>query len=99
MHADDSLRRELLQMQQSYKDAVARAADLQRKNNLLKDEVTRYRKVLGDTTNLSIRSENEEAKELSAGPSCCDPLAELEMENKVLRDRNAKHEALLRTRK
>ncbi|CAG8552012.1 1712_t:CDS:1 [Paraglomus occultum] len=91
-HSEDSFRREFQQMQQRVKDAEARASELQRKNNLLKEEVTNYRKILDDTTNLTIQSENEETKEFVAGPSRCDPLA---MENKVLRDQNVKLEKRL----
>jgi len=47
------------------------------------------------TVSLSIQSENEKAKELAAGPSRCDPFAELEMKNKVLRDQNAELEKQL----
>ncbi|CAG8644030.1 779_t:CDS:1, partial [Paraglomus occultum] len=39
--SEDHFHREFQQMQQKCKDAEARAAELQRKNNLLKDEVTR----------------------------------------------------------
>ncbi|CAG8551994.1 1711_t:CDS:1, partial [Paraglomus occultum] len=87
---EDSFRREFQQMRQRVNEAEARASELQRKNNLLKEEVTR---VLGDTTNLPIL--RSEAKELAGGPSRCDPFAELEKENKVLRDQNAELEERL----
>src|SRR6185312_7114101 len=51
-HAEDSFRREFQQMTQRVKDAEARSSELQRKNNLLKEEATSYQAALGDTTNV-----------------------------------------------
>ncbi|CAG8478528.1 9174_t:CDS:1 [Paraglomus occultum] len=50
--SEDSFRREFQQMQQRVKEAEGRASELQRKNNLLKEEATSYQAALGDTTNV-----------------------------------------------
>ncbi|CAG8461050.1 7188_t:CDS:2 [Paraglomus occultum] len=79
------LNNELEEMQQKYKDAEARAAELQKKNDLLKEESIKYQEAVGDTT-----------KEFSAGPSRNDPLTELEMEIRDLRIQKAELDTQLR---
>ncbi|CAG8474469.1 7716_t:CDS:1 [Paraglomus occultum] len=80
-----SFRHELQEMQQRYKDAEAREAAIQKKYVLLKDDITK----------MSIQNGNEEVKELSAGPSCTNPLTELELEISVLRGQKVELEKQL----